>query len=193
MAPTETATAARGAQHRSPPPTEAPAAPMPPGDLIALAQSESVSPTPRGPLEHWQWALALPASSDVLPVPRHVEAAEALRGAMGSAQLTAARQRAIAYWSSRKVALRPAWDAEDVPSHVRDVLGPSIVPDLLLEMATAAGCPDAKLVADGLRHGFPITGTLPCYAPRPAADNAEARDERRAAERRLHARSGGHQ
>ena len=187
MAPTKTATAARSAQHRSRPPTEAPEAPMSPGDLIALAQSESVSPTPRGPLEHWQWALALPATSDALPVPRHVEAAEAFRGAMGSAQLTAARQWAITYWSNRKEALRPAWHAEDVPSHVRDVLGPSIVPDLLLEMATAAGYPDAKLVADGLRQGFPITGTLPCYAPRLVADRSEEeRDVRRAAERRLH-------
>ena len=188
MAHEETATTTGDARRRSPSPVAGVDTPLSTGDLIALAQSESVSPTPRGPLGHWHWALALPTSSDVLPVPRHVAAAEARRGAMGHGQIAAARQRAVDYWSDRKETLSPAWAAEDAPRHVRDVLGPDVVPDLVREMATEAGYPDADLVAEGLRHGFPITGTLPRYAPRPVAEHTEAeRAERSAAGRKLHA------
>ena len=82
--------------------------------------------------------------------------------AFGHRGLEAYRQKTLASWFERKRVLDPAWQHlwEQLPSHVRQVLGPKRNLLLLREMLVAAGYADETLVAD-LAQGFPLIGRLP--------------------------------
>ena len=114
------------------------------------------------PLDHLDWALALPLCMGISRPPEMLRRAVHRSRAFGHRGLEAYRQKTLASWFERKRVLDPAWQHlwEQLPSHVRQVLGPKRNLLLLREMLVAAGYADETLVAD-LAQGFPLIGKLP--------------------------------
>ena len=125
-----------------------------------LADVEQVSVMT--PLDHLDWALALPMCVGISRPPEMLRRAVHRSRAFGHCNLEAYRQKTLASWFERKRVLDPAWQDlwEQLPSHVREVLGPKRNLLLLREMLVAAGHADETLVAD-LAQGFPLIGKLP--------------------------------
>ena len=114
------------------------------------------------PLDHLDWALALPMCMGISRPPEMLRRAVHRSRAFGHCNLEAYRQKTLASWFERKRVLDPAWQDlwEQLPSHVRQVLGPKRNLLLLREMIVAAGHADETLVADSAQ-GFPLIGRLP--------------------------------
>ena len=114
------------------------------------------------PLDHLDWALALPLCMGISRPPEMLRRAVHRSRAFGHCGLEAYRQKTLVSWFERKRVLDPAWQRlwEQLPSHVRQVLGPKRNLLLLREMLVAAGYADETLVAD-LAQGFPLIGKLP--------------------------------
>ena len=114
------------------------------------------------PLDHLDWALTLPVCMGISRPPEMLRRAIHKSRALGHRNLEAYRQKSLASWFERKRVLDPVWQhlREQLPSHVRQVLGPKRNLLLLREMLVAAGYADATLVTD-LAQGFPLIGRLP--------------------------------
>ena len=114
------------------------------------------------PLDHLDWALALPLCMGFSRPPEMLRRAVHRGRAFGHRGLEAHRQKTLASWFERKRVLDPAWRHlwGLLPSHVCEVLGPKRNLLLLREMLVSAGYADESLV-DDLARGFPLIGELP--------------------------------
>ena len=114
------------------------------------------------PWTHLEWAHSLPRVSGFSPLPPVLAHAVQRSSAMSVAELNALRAERLDYWRKRERVTSQAWQREraDLPSHVRQVLGPDKNLRLLAEIASAMEWPDSALVVD-LARGFPLLGRLP--------------------------------
>ena len=114
------------------------------------------------PLDHLEWALALPVCRGISRPPEMLRRAVHRGRAFGHRGLEASRQKTLASWFEWKRMLDPAWQHlwTLLPSHVRAVLGPKRNLLVLREMLVSAGYADETLV-DDFAQGFPFIGELP--------------------------------
>jgi hypothetical protein len=126
-------------------------------DLLASSHIATMTP-----IEHWEWALSLPVSSEERIVPDMLGTASDWALESTPTSLNTHRSAAVIHWAERKDALHDRWRLElaTLPRHVQSVLGPEKNLLLLEEMLTAAGSTDVNLV-QCLRDGFPLIDKLP--------------------------------
>ncbi len=114
------------------------------------------------PLDHVEWARALPPSEEPARLPAVLGAAACAARDWGPARLHEFREAALSFWRHRKRVTDPEWARElaSLPPHSRQVLGGRRNLLLLEEMMAAAGVDDPELLAQ-LRQGFPLVGDIP--------------------------------
>ena len=146
-----------------------------------LADTAAVSAM--SPLQHLEWALALPMAAVNEVVPRDLQPAVRQLGQLQPKEVAERRRHALSYWTERKRVTEAKWAARfrRLPEHVRHILG--IGKNLLLfqvresaraeaprrrhgplpsvqEMCAAAGVADPGLF-ECLEAGFPLVGDIP--------------------------------
>ena len=88
-----------------------------------LADTAAVSAM--SPLQHLEWALALPIAAVNEVVPRDLQPAVWQLGQLQPEEVAERRRQALSYWTERKRVTEAKWAARfrRLPEHVRHILG----------------------------------------------------------------------